>query len=339
MDEAKQLVVNTVTWNHQSYLPQFFSSLDAQSFTDFTVTVVDNASTDGAVRWIQSERPNVAVLRNFRNQGIARACNQSIALARSRWPAETWASRYVLFASPECEFDRECLSAFIRAFESRPDLAVAVPKILRAVARVGEDDQRETEHTSVIDSVGVRMTRSRTALLRGAGETDHGQYDAPTSVFGFSGHCVMIRLSALIAMHIGEQEWFDEAFETEYEDADLSWRMRRAGLEIVTVPTAVVWRHSGQRASSSSSARDERRRARNRVWMIWANDEWGNWIIHVPWMWSAAFLRWMTWPFRMAWVRGRFAAWMGIGAALRKRAATKASVCVRGREMRRWFVS
>ena len=68
MEEAKKVAINIVAWNSLSFLQSIFVSLQEQDCTDFSVTVVDNASDDGTAKWLMDNRPDVAVLRNFRNQ-------------------------------------------------------------------------------------------------------------------------------------------------------------------------------------------------------------------------------------------------------------------------------
>ena len=124
MESAKKLVINLVTWNSARFLPDLFESLDRQTSDDFTVTVVDNASTDGTLDWLRDHRPDVAVLRNFRNQGFARAHNQAIALALTRWAGDdpskeltpsnveglgtNLSRRYVLILNPDIILHQDC---------------------------------------------------------------------------------------------------------------------------------------------------------------------------------------------------------------------------------------
>ena len=211
MQEAKKIVINLVTRNGLAFLPNFFASLDEQSLKDFTVTVVDNASDDGTIKWLTDNRPDVAMLRNFRNQGFARAHNQAITLALSRWPEETWHERFILIANQDMEFAPACLEELLRVMEAYPEFAACGPKLLRAHAVADYDGRRETERTNTIDAAGLVATKSRRFYDRGAGEDDKGQYDGSTEVFGLSGTCILYRASALVQAKLSG-EFFDEDF-------------------------------------------------------------------------------------------------------------------------------
>ncbi len=67
------------------FLPDALRTITEQTFRDFQIIVVDNASTDGVTDFLRAHYPEVIVLRNGKNVGFARAHNQGIELARSLW--------------------------------------------------------------------------------------------------------------------------------------------------------------------------------------------------------------------------------------------------------------
>ncbi len=340
MDQAKRVVIDIVTWNALAYLPDLFASLDTFTERDHTITIIDNASNDGTVKWLNEQRPDVTVLRNFRNQGFGRAHDQAIAMALTRWPEADWAHRYVLVANPDLEFAADALSRLVAAMEADPELAACAPKILRAVvSSVGDDGRRETEQTDVLDAVGLAITKSRRVIRRGAGEKDAGQYDAQIDIFGATGDCALFRASALASAKLGG-EVYDAAFQDGFEDADLAWRMRRLGMRTSLVPDALVWRHRpvGTAKRPRISARGSFLLTRNRIWMAWKNDEFGNRLLHAPWLWPLGLLRLLSLPFRPSVLKGTFAAFGGWSAMHAKRAELAKRAKVSGPDMRKWYV-
>ena len=181
MQEAKKTIINIVTWNGLAYLPNLFASLDEQDYRDFTVTVVDNASDDGTLKWLEQERPDTALLRNFKNQGFARAHNQAIALALSRWPEETWHERYILVANQDLELAPDCLRQLVAALDANPDLAGVQPKLLTASVVAEVDGRRETGRSAILDSAGIAMSKARRAFERGAGRSIAGSTTWPAT--------------------------------------------------------------------------------------------------------------------------------------------------------------
>lgn len=350
MDEARTVAVNIVAWNSMAYLPQLFLSLDGQTSQDFSVTVVDNASNDGIVAWLQGERPQVAALRNFRNQGFARAHNQAAALALTRWSEDAWPHRYILITNPDLEFAPTAIEALIAYMDAHPEVMACGPKLLRAHAIASEDETRETERTNVIDSTGIVMRKSRRHFDRGAGEEDKGQYDAATEVFGVSGACLLLRASAIPGLLL-KGELFDEDMHAYKEDVDLCWRMQRLGMPIRLVPGAVVWHHrrapSGKQGFLWLAAFFRRFKkpkyvnelsTRNHIWLIVKNDEVANMLMHAIWIVPYEAGKIFIGIFQPTCWRAWFNALGGMPRMWSKRQELRKRATVRGRDIRRWFV-
>ena len=335
MEEAKKLVVDIVTCNSSQYLPGLCASFEEQDWKEFSVTIVDNASDDGTVRWVGDTFPGILVLRNFRNQGFARAHNQAIALALSRWKEEELRHRYILVASAGLEFASDCLGLLVETMEREPALAACAPKLLRAIAQSGTLDQAwETERTNILDSTGLVMKKSRRPVERGVGEEDKGQYDGKTEVFGFSGACVLYRASSLVSAKLGG-DFFDEDFEEDLSDVDLAWRMRRLGMPARLVPPS---RASHHRSSAAKTQKMKYFQARNSVWLVWKNDELRNRLMHLPWIFVTQMGACLAALVSPAALRGKIASLSGIGKMLAKRGELRKRANVSGGEMRKWFV-
>ncbi len=354
MEHAKRLVINIVTWNSERFLPNLFASLDAQTSQDMTVSVIDNASTDGTQQWIYEHHPDVSVLRNFRNQGFARAHNQGIAIALSRWREDgaDLSQRYVFILNPDIVLDAACIEEIIRYMDAHPDIAIAGPKLYRALRRTDDDmDPYAIRRTDVIDSAGLGIRKSRVIFDRGAGEKDTGQYDRITP-FGISGAAMVIRASAISVLSLSEHEVFDESFFAYKEDADACWRARLLGLHLELVSPAIGWHHRFARSPGGSGLfgrlkllRETWRRPesvvrlsrRNQIWMTWKNDDAVNRWRHAPWiLWQgtlaigAGFVVWQ-------YLRGTIEAWKGRAHIRAERRILMARRKASPEEMRKWF--
>jgi GT2 family glycosyltransferase len=350
MQEAKKVIIDIVTWNGLAYLPNLFASLDEQDFRDFSVSVVDNASDDGTLKWLEQERPDTALLRNFKNQGFARAHNQAITLALSRWPQETWPERYILVANQDLELAPDCLRQLVAAMDADPELAGCQPKILAASVIADVDGRRETERSAVLDSAGIAIAKSRCSFERGAGETDRGQYDVACDIFALTGALALFRASALAEAKL-DGEFYDEDFVSYKEDVDLGWRMRRLGMTVRFVPLAVAWHHRSAASAKQGflwlkafvrrfrkPPRINFASTRNHCWVAWKNDEWGNQLIHAPWILPYECGKLAVSVFSRSSLRGYAAALAGFGKMWKKRQELKRRAKVSGKDIRRWFV-
>lgn len=238
MEEAKRLSVHVAVHHDEVFLAELLETLPPQTFADYQLTIVGGQSMADL-----AYDPNVVWLRNFNWQGYARAHNQAIALARSRYPEEALSQRFFAIMHPDVLLHAQTFARMAEAFARDPDLMVATPKVLAARITMGEDlETRQIDTTNQIEEVGVNLTRWRSRLRRGAGETDQGQWDVPADVHAASECGAFFRASAFAALE-RHKKYLNESIPEGQVMMDLSRRCRALGMKIQTVPSAVIWHH------------------------------------------------------------------------------------------------
>ena len=211
-----KVAVNIVTFNSAVDIVVCLESLRLQTFQDFEIHILDNASSDDTLKKIEPFDVRY-VMRSPMNTGFCKAHNE---LAR-RFPSE-----YVLFLNPDTALGPSFIQELVRALDEQPNAASASGKLLRMDGKT-------------IDSTGIIMLREQRHLDRAADELDSGQLEKAEEIFGPSGAAAMYRRTALEAVAIGGQ-YFDEDFFAYREDADLAWRCRLLGWRSIYVPKAVA---------------------------------------------------------------------------------------------------
>lgn len=273
-------------------------SLGAQTRRDIQIVVVDNASQDVQIPWSHGGGPEVMLLRNFRDQGFARAHNQALSSLFARWPQETWKDRYIMLLSSRVLLAPDAIEYLYRAFEEHPDIQVASPKVHRAHLQMVQDgDELQRIDSEIFEQTGVELTRGLEPRSRGAGEKDVDQYDEKDEAFLPGTWCLMIRADALMRAKVGD-EWLDGDLPEAWAMADLAWRFRLLQMPMKTVPLALAW----IQAASSQTRRGwlERVRAwygaealRVRAGRSYAcvlrlkNASWGAMFMAFPWIGAA----------------------------------------------------
>lgn len=244
--------VQIVTWNSKKYINDCLQSLIQQTFTDFTVLVIDNASVDGTVQFVREHFPGVQVLENFKNVGFAKAHNQGIAFSKSE---------YVLVLNPDTMLRSDFLENIVSSADMHTEAGSIGGKGLKMINSSLDAEVQLAETTTLIDSVGLTLYKNRSVTNTGEGEQDTGQFETGRFVFGFSGSCVLFRRTALDAV-VFEKEYYDNDFFAYKEDIDLAWRLQWAGWRAWYCPDAVYYhyrRMSGADSSSSLSTLRQRR--------------------------------------------------------------------------------
>jgi GT2 family glycosyltransferase len=207
--------VNIVTFNSATDIGACLTSLQSQTFKDFEIRVLDNASVDATAEIVRSL--NVEIITSSVNTGFSKGHNTLIRNSRSE---------YVLVLNPDAVLKPDFIGEMVAALEARPDAGSASGKLLRM-------------DKTTIDSTGIVMFRNQRHLDRGAGDPDVGQFDRSEDIFGPSGAAAMYRRVALESCVVNG-EFFDEDFFAYREDADLAWRLQLFGWTSIYVPSAIA---------------------------------------------------------------------------------------------------
>jgi GT2 family glycosyltransferase len=202
-------------WNGLDWLAACIDSALTQTVpTD--VIVVDNGSVDGSVELIESNYPQIQLIKRDKNYGFTGGVNPG------------------LVAALEQNVD------FVALLNN--DAIPAPDWLERLAATMAEDEQvgivaakiRHYEDTR-LDSTGDFYSTWGFPFPRGRDEIDKGQYDDQVDIFAGSGGASLYRVAMLREIGL-----FDQRFFAYYEDTDISFRARLAGWTVRYQPRAVV---------------------------------------------------------------------------------------------------
>ena len=229
-------------YNGARHLPIVLDALRRQTFQDFEVIVVDDASQDESVALVEARYPDVRLIVNRRNAGFVRACNTGAAAARGRM---------IVLLNNDTEPEPTWLEELVKTFVAHPRAAMVASKLLLF-------DRRDTLHTTG-DMLGVDgLPRNR-----GVWERDEGQYDAAPAIFSGCGGATAYRREVWEALG-----GFDEDFWMYLEDVDFGFRARLAGWEAVFAPRARVYHRL---SASGGDALASYYVGRNTIWLLAKN--------------------------------------------------------------------
>lgn len=203
------------THNGVDFLPECLRSVLSQHFTNFEVLFVDNASTDGSADFVEANYPEVKVLRSEANLGYGGGNNLGAGVARGD---------FLVFLNHDTYVAENFLGELVAAMHRDASVGIAQSKILMA------------SDPKIIETVGAFLTRTGVWVHPHRGESDDGNAQPPARILGACGTCMVIR--SQVFRQLGG---FDPDFVVYYDDADLSWRARMLGHEVVCVPSSVIY--------------------------------------------------------------------------------------------------
>lgn len=220
----KSVAIAILNFNGKSHLAQFLPSVVHHS-KSATIYVIDNASSDDSIAYLQSTFPEINVIINDRNYGFAGGYNQGMKSIHED---------LVVLLNSDVEVSENWLTPLIDAMKD-DDIAGCQPKIRSFL------NPSKFEHAGAcggfLDSDYFPFCRGR---LFNTVETDTNQYENEATVFWVSGAAFMIRNSVF-----QEMEGFDEDFFAHMEEIDLCWRIQRMGKEFKVIPSSTVYHLGG----------------------------------------------------------------------------------------------
>ncbi len=226
MSTETRVAVCIVTHDSAADLPGCLEALERLEHRPLEIVVVDCASVDGSLEVARRHAPPQIPFQAIGlgdNRGFTGGMNTALAASRSPW---------VLALNADARPAPDALTRLLARAAAHPDLrtGAVTGRLVRPPAADG---------TRRLDACGMRLTRTWRHLDRGSGEPDRGQYMAPERVFGATGAACLYRREALDDAAV-DGEVFDTRFHSFREDAELCFRLRERGWEILYEPAAVT---------------------------------------------------------------------------------------------------
>ncbi len=238
--QAATVHVGIVVFNSLLDLPACLAGLGKQTYPALTLTICDNASTDGGAAWLREHAASRAnLISNPTNIGFAAAHNQILASCRPS------ADDFYMPLNPDVSLEPGYITALVDAC-LRTSAGWATGKLRLPGAPDGAPR---------IYSAGHALRRDGYALNIGYLLPDNGRFDAEREVFGAPGAAPLIS-GRLIADLAPDGQLFDADLFMYGEDVDLDWRARRQGWRCWYVPEALA----SHRGSQSATGRENWRR-------------------------------------------------------------------------------
>ena len=145
--EKEKVSIITLTYNQLDYTKAFINSVFQFTSVPFELIIVDNASSDGTVKYLkdlEKSDSRVKVIFNKENLGFPKGVNQSLTQTLSK--GEGLRSKYILIANNDIIVNEGWLERMIQVAESNSQIGLVGP-ISNAVSGVQID--KEAKYNSI----------------------------------------------------------------------------------------------------------------------------------------------------------------------------------------------
>jgi hypothetical protein len=218
-----KLVVTLVNWNGRDMLEECLESVQRQSFQNFSMIIVDNGSDDGSVEFLRKNYADIELIEFDHNTGFAYPHTVAIKKALQDPQVE-----YILTLNNDTALDPDFFAEMVAAAQRHPEAGSIQGKVVNFYDE------------SLIDCTGILVHWDMSAVNRGQGKKDTGQYAKEEEIFGPSASAALYRREALEKTQLPNGDIFDSSYFAYYEDVDLAWRLRLAGYSSWYTPKAII---------------------------------------------------------------------------------------------------
>jgi GT2 family glycosyltransferase len=224
---APDVSIILVCWNNKNYLDPCLKSLYECSLTStFDVIVVDNGSNDGSQEMLREKYPDVIIIQNHKNEGLSKATNQGVLASTGK---------FILFLNNDTIVNGPSLNAMFDFMEQHPGTGAVGGKLLN---EDGSFQGGYAKYSNIFEEV-----------LIGTGLGDRIKPGYPSYLDSdqvmpagwMSSANLLVRRAALDQVGL-----LDESYFIYGDEADLQYRMHKAGWELYYLPQATTLHYGGR---------------------------------------------------------------------------------------------
>lgn len=229
-----KIAVVILNWNGKDLLEKFLPSVVKFSNPEIAaIYVVDNASTDDSIPFIQQQFSTLKIIQNNENGGYAKGYNDGL----KHLNADIFA-----LVNSDIEVTPNWLEPIVEHFEQQPNTAIIQPKIL---------DYKNRQYFEYAGAAGGFIDEFAYPFCRGrifdTVEKNTAQYENVADIFWASGACFFVRSDVFKKLN-----GFDESYFAHQEEIDFCWRAKNFGYAIKYIPNSVVYHVGGATLSASN---------------------------------------------------------------------------------------
>lgn len=261
-----RVAILLVSYNGKEYTKDCIDSIINSDYGDYSIILIDNASSDGTVDYVKENyEDRVVILQEAENLGFARANNIGAEYAIKH------GAEYVLLLNNDTVIDRGMISSLLKVSN---EYTISVPKMFYF------------DKPDAIWYAGGKINKFKGYTEHiGTGVVDQGQYDEQKQIDFATGCCMLIHKNTIQKIGL-----FDENYFMYFEDSDFCLKAKKFGVKIIYTPLAQLWHKVSSSSGNGISKFQIYYTTRNRLYFV---NKYKNQFYAVGklYVWLFAFLR------------------------------------------------
>jgi GT2 family glycosyltransferase len=208
-----------LNWNGELHIHRCIEYVLMQSYTNIEIIIVDNASTDGSLQRIKEKHPNFLYIENHINRGYATGMNQGIKSSKGE---------FIVPLNQDVCLHKDFITECVCRMEINDKIGVIGGRVYSWI---------NDRLTNIISKGGD----GKFCLRKRFQAYSSIKTEKETYVFGAAGSFPFFRWKTLKDIYQNTGDYYDEMYETGWEDLDLFFRMHLRGWKCLFVPGAYGW--------------------------------------------------------------------------------------------------
>jgi len=245
MHKEPHISIVIVTWNSEKDILPCLKSLALQTYKNFNIVVVDNASSDKTISLIKEIYPTIDILPQPTNLLLTGSNNIGIEYSLNKYSSE-----YILVLNPDTYAASDLLEELIKPFDNQK---------VGATGPIVKFWKNKNE--GLINSAGLYYDGFMQAYDIDFLKEDKGQHTTIQEVFGVTGACIMYRTEMLNQIGL-----YDTRIKMYLDEVELFIRAHKAGWKVIMNPNAVIGHNYMQ--STNQNKNFSREKQVKKAWLI-----------------------------------------------------------------------
>lgn len=227
MAVTNKLAIVLVNWNNRHYVDQCLQSIKRADLPfKYEIIVSDNGSSDGSLRMFSEKYPEVKIIRNDENVGVATGNNQGI---------KNSSSDFIYVLNNDTKINAPSVMEMITLLEENPKVGAVGGNLLNPDGTLQSSFFKFptfSEEFLIVSHIGKKINPLH--------PSHNGKWPLAREVDWLSSASIIVRRTAFEAIDLLDEDYFVYSDETDWQ-----YRLWQAGWKVHYLPSVTTIHYGG----------------------------------------------------------------------------------------------